>query len=87
MPSRQGQNVRLFWTLARPIAWTRHNLAPGMKEQGIERLVLTGSGEARKSQPSQEGLEFLFGSEEFELWVLEKGAVAAEPVGIGFLGF
>lgn len=56
------------------------------EEQGIERLVLTGSGEARERQPSQEGLEFLFGSEEFELGVLEKGAVAAEPVGIGFLG-
>ena len=56
------------------------------EEQGIKGLILSGGGDAREGQLSQEGLEFLLGSEQFEFRILKKGAVAAKPVGIGFLG-
>jgi len=56
------------------------------EDQGVEGLVLSRSGHAREGQAGQKGFHLLFCREQCELGVLEKKAVAAKPVDVGFFG-
>ena len=56
------------------------------EKNGVDGLVLSGSGHAGEGQASQEASDLLFRGEAFELGVLEEGAIAAEPVDAGSFG-
>lgn len=56
------------------------------EQQTVEGLVFGGGADAREGQVSKEGLDLELRGEGFEFWVLEKGGVAKEPVGVGFFG-
>ena len=56
------------------------------EKDGVEGLVLSRSGHAREGQAGQKGFHLLFCREQCELGVLEKKAVAAKPVDVGFFG-
>ena len=56
------------------------------EEQGAKGLVVGRGGNAGAGQHGEEGLHFLFGGLGGESSVLEKEAVALDPVGVGLLG-
>ena len=56
------------------------------EEQSAKGLVLGGGGNAGAGQHGEERLNLLFGRLGWEVAVLEKEAVALDPVGVGLLG-
>jgi hypothetical protein len=55
-------------------------------KEGKNDPIYNAHSYASEGQAGQEGFDLRFGRQSFELWVFEKGAVAPEPVGVGFFG-
>jgi hypothetical protein len=69
------------YSFIRPDTFTLEDIAVE-KQQGVEGLVLRGGRHATAGQAGEEGFDLPLGGQVFELRLLEKGAVATQPVGL-----